>query len=242
MSSDILTCDECSFQTHDNAQLTQHKLKSHSMENINQILNSQVLRLMSTDLLLHNYGLEHGSLKEIFSEEGSQKLFYILQVVEVAEDAVSLSDGENIINNCLLSGSTTKINKNCVIQMNIWSLTQFTPESTREGLFKSEYAINVEEFDIVDNGDNVPLLGTPKQIHIAVMLSEEHDLDKIVVNLLEDLALPENEIMEGRRSWQMKMMRILKKTRGKWSCTVCRNKISPNMDAKVVSHAQLHLR
>ena len=242
MSSDILTCDECSFQTLDNVQLTQHKLKSHSVENINQILNSQVLRLMSTDLLLQNYGLEHGSLKEIFSEEGSQKLFYILQVVEVAEDVVSLSDGENIINNCLLSASTTKINKNCVIQINIWSLIQFTPESTREGLFKSEYAINVEEFDIVDNGDNVPLLGTPKQIQIAVMLSEEHDLDKIVVNLLEDLALPENEIMEGRRSWQMKMMRILKKTRGVWSCTVCRNKISPNMDAKVVSHAQLHLR
>ena len=237
-----MTCDECSFQTLDNVQLTQHKLKSHSVENINQILNSQVLRLMSTDLLLQNYGLEHGSLKEIFSEEGSQKLFYILQVVEVAEDVVSLSDGENIINNCLLSASTTKINKNCVIQINIWSLIQFTPESTREGLFKSEYAINVEEFDIVDNGDNVPLLGTPKQIHITVRLSEEHDLDKIVVNLLEDLALPENEIMEGRRSWQMKMMRILKKTRGVWSCTVCRNKISPNMDAKVVSHAQLHLR
>ena len=87
---------------------------------------------------------------------------------------------------------------------------------------KPEYGIKIEEYEMVESSRALPMVGNPKAIQVAVVLDEKTDLHEIVVNLLDNLHVSEAELEAAQKEWCNKMLRILKKTKGMWQCTVCR--------------------
>ena len=68
------------------------------------------------------------------------------------------------------------------------------------------------------------MLGSPKVIQVTIILDEKTDLDRIVIDLLNNIISEEGEVEEKKKEWCGKMLRILKKNQNikMWQCTVCR--------------------
>ena len=228
IETSLLSCAQCSFQTKRSTELTNHTLQTHALAAASRIFESQVSKLMSVDSVVERAGLEPGSLQLMFTDK-ERKRQHVVQVVSTVtrdQDTLSISDGSHVITNCVAACDTADIArapKNCIIKINKWSVIQMIPKNeTDKSKKKPEYGIKIEEYEMVESSRALPMVGNPKAIQVAVVLDEKTDLHEIVVNLLDNLHVGEAELEAAQKEWCSKMLRILKKTKGMWQCTVCR--------------------
>ena len=234
-NSVMYDCDKCQYKFERKSDLTSHNLKTHVVDSMSKIFESQVNKLMSNEVLMDMYGFQPGTLGKLFSEGSEKVLSHIVQVVSVTNDSFQISDGEHVIKNCVTDeDSMAKFNsmeaKNFVIKVNKWNMVKIIPDNKTS---KQEYGLQIENYEFVEKHRSLPVLGSPKFLKVEVKLDEKTDLHQIIANLLENISVSDNVLVEQQKEWTGKMLRILKKSKGMWMCSVCRIKISGFMDDKV---------
>ena len=223
----IISCAKCPFQTRKSSEMTNHHLRTHALEVASKIFESQVTKLMSPETLINTYGFEAGSLKDIFTDKSDERSSHVVQVLALNPDFIHISDSSCIVTNCIAAcdvGEILGAAQNCVIRMTKWSVIQIVPKQEPGQRKKSEYGIKMEAFEMMESRRTLPMLGSPKVIQVTIILDEKTDLDRIVIDLLNNIISEEGEVEEKKKEWCGKMLRILKKNQNikMWQCTVCR--------------------
>ena len=178
-----------------------------------------------------------GSLQELLTgQQGGRSP--TLQVVGGGRGRLHLSDGQHVLTSCVAgkeeTGRLMAGPANSLINITKWKLVQLVSQTG-----ELEYGVRLDEFETEQNQEDREVIGSPKIMRVAVLPEKdpEESLRQIIVDFLENIK-PE----ESKLSWAAKILKILKKSGRWWMCVVCKFKISNLLEAKVVSHAQAHLR